>query len=77
MGQIGCTRRVVGRLLDLLHISWRTSVADQLSDHMRATRARTRARTWGIPAAILDQSREIHRYKAHATQTPTRTRRAR
>jgi hypothetical protein len=26
-------RHVIGRLLDLSHISWRTCVADQLADH--------------------------------------------
>ena len=26
-------RHVIGRLLDLSHVSWRTCVADQLSDH--------------------------------------------
>jgi hypothetical protein len=28
---------VIGRLLDLLHISWQTCAAHQLSDHKMAT----------------------------------------
>jgi hypothetical protein len=28
-----CRRHVIGRLLDLSHVSWRTYVADQLADH--------------------------------------------
>jgi len=31
-------RHVIGGLLDLSHISWRTCVADQLSDHRPAAR---------------------------------------
>ena len=35
-------RHVIGRLLDLSHVSWRTCVADLLADHSEpSTRART------------------------------------
>jgi hypothetical protein len=33
---------VIGRLLDLSHISWRTCVADQLTDHILASQAASR-----------------------------------
>ena len=34
----GAARHVIGRLLDLSHVSWRTCVADLLADHMVAIR---------------------------------------